>query len=148
MKKLLLIFLFALTSGIISAQDTYKQISYMTGSLRVGGYSVLTKTMNISSYTFTSESARAPILQVYVCDKNKFLGGFIEDENGQTTKILDIKITNIDGGAKFDVVGEKFSKSLTTQDGEMLKEEKTYTIFYMPGVGIWTIYKKGVKVKK
>lgn len=149
MKKSLFIFLFVfLASKIIIAQEPQRQISYMTGSLRVSGYSVLTKTMNISSYTFTSESVRAPILQVYVCDKNNFLGGFIEDEKGQTTKILDIKTSTIEGGVKFEVVGEKFSKFLTTQDGEMLKEEKTYTVFYMPGIGIWTIYKKGAKVKK
>jgi hypothetical protein len=104
--------------------------------------------MDIASYTFTSESVRAPILQVYVCDKFKFIGGVLLNEKGESTKILNIKITDSRDEFRFEVVGEKFSRFLTLSDGEMLFEDKTHTIFYMPSIGVWTIYRKGVKVNK
>lgn len=148
MKKLVFLLCLAIMSCTMSSQEHGKQINYLTGSSIIPGYAVVTKTMDIASYTFTSESVRAPILQVYVCDKSKFIGGTLLNEKGEETKILNLKIHDSSGEFKFEVVGEKFSRFLNLSDGEMLLEDKTHTVFYMPSFGVWTIYRKGVKVKK
>jgi len=142
MNKILttIIVLFSLIA--LGQNDEGKQINYLTGSSQIGGYTVVTKTMNISSYTFTSSSVRAPILQVYVCDKSKFVGGILEDEKGKKTTILNLRLVEFGKELKFEVIGKDFTKYLLVDDGEMLQEEKNFSTFYMSGVGIWKIYKK------
>lgn len=142
MKKYLPTLAIVLICNILISQT--KEISYMTGSLRVPGYKTITKTLNISTYTFTASSVRAPILQVYVCDKRKFIGGILENNKGEKTTIVNMTLVETANDAKFEVVGKDFSRSFTLYEGEMLQEKSNFTIFYTEKVGIWKIYKKTV----
>lgn len=119
--------------------------SYLVGSEKLVGYDV-----KIYSYATTdpkiiktfNNGKTAPVLQLYVIDKAKYIGGILEDQNGKTTIIKNITLEEKDSTLLFKVTGEAFSMSFTLSNGSILKEEEDLTIFFTDKVGTWKINKK------
>lgn len=143
MKKMFLATLYTIVCMFSNAQSKEK-FNYLTGNEKMPGYAVTTKTCCSNDYSIKKEDG-APILQVYVQDKSLFVGGEIENVKGEKTKITDLTLEKMEKYSVFTVKGKKFSISLNTQSGYILKEEKDYTIFYSDGIGIWKIYKNKIK---
>jgi hypothetical protein len=55
---------------------------------------------------------------------------------------MDIKLEEKDSTLMFTVVGKDFSMSFNLNNGAILKEETTLSVFYTEKVGTWKIYKK------
>jgi hypothetical protein len=128
----------------IIIEGTYKdQVIYITGTTKVAGYSVETRTCNASSLNIGSKTP-APILQVYIATKNNFVGEIMTNEKGKKTKITDIKLEPTPTGKDniFTVVGKDFSMGFKLVDGFILLEEKSTIVFYTDGVGVWKVNRK------
>jgi hypothetical protein len=130
---------------LLSQAQNKKEIQYLVGSINFPEYKPVTKIVDVSSYTFTSSNVTAPILHYYVHEKKKFIGGTLFDEKGNSTLILNVKLTEVNNVPKFEIVGKDFSRSFTTKTGIILKEEKAHMVFYTDGVGIWKVNKKTTK---
>jgi hypothetical protein len=89
-----------------------------------------------------SNGRSAPILQVYVMNKNQYIGGTMTDSKNNKTTIKDITLVEKDSTLLFTVVGEKFSMSFTLSTGIILKEEEKSSTFYSDNQGAWVITKK------
>jgi hypothetical protein len=116
---------------------------YMTGSDKIPGYDI--KVLSIEEKKETkkfSNGKTAPILQVYVSNKNKYIGGILEDDKGSRTIIKNITLVEYNNTLVFTVQGSLFSKSFTLEIGSILKEEDNNTIFHTDKIGIWKINKK------
>lgn len=134
MKKVL--FLFCILC--LSRLNAQNNIIYIVGSDKIPGYTVKTCFYNLGK-TKVSVNTTAPILQVYAKNKKEFIGGTLENDKGEKTIIVDIKIILKNNEAFFTVIGKTFSKSLTSSTGTILKEEIMTTTFYTEKNGIWKI---------
>jgi len=119
------------------------QIIYITGTTKVAGYSVITRTVDATSTKIVSK-APAPILQYYISKKNEFIGGELVNAKGKTTKILDMKFeaqpdrkTDV-----FTVFGKDFSMSFKLENGFILSDETSDIVFYVDKSGIWKVKRK------
>ena len=123
---------------------TYKdQVIYITGTAKVAGYSVETRTCNAAYLNITSKTP-APILQVYIATKKNFVGEIMTNEKGKKTKIIDLKLETTPAGKEniFTIVGKDFSMGFKLVDGFILLEEKNTIVFYTEGVGVWKVNRK------
>lgn len=119
--------------------------SYLVGSENLVGYDV-----KIYSYASTdseiiktfNNGKTAPVLQLYVINKTKYIGGVLEDQNGKTTIIKNITLEEKDSTLLFTVTGKTFSMSFTLSNGSILREEENLTVFLTNKVGYWKIHKK------
>jgi len=117
------------------------QVIYITGTEKVAGYSVETRTCNASSINITSKTP-APILQVYISTKQNFVGEIMTNEKGKKTKITDMKLDQTGKENIFTIVGKDFSMGFKLSDGFILLDEKNTIVFYTNGVGIWKVNRK------
>lgn len=146
MKKVLIMFFVVLISTQISAQKKEdNSFEYLVGQRGLAEYDFdvcwHTLPSNVKLNKF-SNGISAPILQVYVFDKKKFIGGKLENSSGLKTEIVNIELREIPKSLIFSVIGRDFNMGFTIEKGAILKEEPDYTVFYTEGVGIWKIYKK------
>jgi hypothetical protein len=164
MKKLFVSFLiFILSHSLVSAQELKKasgpenkiaciekdevgvNFQYMTGSNEMPGY-------EIKVYYFSNEKIKplktfsngksAPILQIYVNNKSKYIGGILESEKGTKTTIKNITLVENGNTLLFTVVGKDFSMSFILENGCLLKEDDNTVVFNTEKVGIWKMNKK------
>lgn len=152
MKKSLLLALFCTTTMFCKAQldkkeavteeDKQNKVTYIIGTTKVAGYSVETRTYNASSLDI--ENKTAPILQVYLATKDKFVGEYLTNEKGKKTKIVDMKLEPTPTGKDniFTVIGKDFSMSFKLTNGFILLDEKNTVVFYTDGVGVWKVNRK------
>lgn len=120
-------------------QEWY-DFSYIVGHHDIVGYepTYCSNKINIKPVIF-SNGMSAPVLQYYVANKNKY--AMIENMSGQKTKLKNIILIPIGNTLFFSVVGNDFSMAFTLENGAILDETETTTIFYTENVGIWKIYK-------
>lgn len=149
MKTLLLLFAFVvvITQSNLKAQtNTYPDsIQYLVGTDTVPGYKLTVcsyPSSKIEPIKKFGNGQCAPILQMYVTNKNKYIGGILENEKGAQTIIKDITLTEDAPTLVFTVVGKDFSMSFNLNSGAILKEEEVDTVFYTENVGPWKINKK------
>lgn len=127
-----------------SSKNKYT-FQYLVGSSKVNGYSMHIQTYsttNVAEVTTFKNGKSAPILQVYVNNKSQYTGGILEDNNGKKTTISDIKLEEKDSTLIFTVVGKEFSMSFNLNNGAILKEDESVSVFYTEKIGAWKIYKK------
>lgn len=138
MKRSLLILLCAITMFCKSQTNEKYQINYITGTPKVSGYSVKTCSIDAAPFNLVQKTP-APILQVYLSEKNKFVGETLTNEKGSQTKIVDMKLESSKNGKDnvFTIVGKDFSMGFNLVNGFILMEEKSTIVFYTDGVGIW-----------
>lgn len=146
MKKVLILFFAVLISTQIKAQPKGdNSFEYLVGKKGLAEYDI-----DVCRYTLPthfmlnkfSNGISAPILQLYVFEKKKFIGGKLENTSGFKTKIINIELREIHNSLVFVVIGKEFNMWFTIESGSILKEGPDYTVFYTEGVGIWKIYKK------
>lgn len=129
------------TQIVLNTADTNFEFNYIVGSSFVPGYPIRTKNMSIKTST-PSKMLNAPILQVYVLQKKEFIGGILEDEKGNKTKITDM-LVSVDGKKiSYTVKGKLFDRGFLLADGAILYEDKTTIVFYTEKIGVWKITKR------
>lgn len=143
-----IILLFLMNLSIYSSSQTPPKdntFEYLVGQRNMAEYSLdvcwYTLPKNVKLVKF-SNGMSAPILQAYVINKSKFIGGKLENTSGLQTEIVDIKLMETPKTLIFNVMGKSFNMGFVLEKGALLKEEENYTTFYTEGVGIWKIYKK------
>lgn len=129
---------------MVNYTDVVKtSFQYMTGSDKIAGYDI--KVLSIEEKKEIKKFSNgkiAPILQVYVSNKNKYIGGILEDDKGSKTVIKNITLFEYNSTLIFTVQGSLFSKSFTLETGSILKEGVNNTIFHTDKIGIWKINNK------
>jgi hypothetical protein len=115
---------------------------YMTGSDKIPGYDIKVLSLEKKETKKFSNGKTAPILQIYVLNKNKYIGGILEDDKGNKTIIKNITLVEYNETLIFTAQGTLFSKSFNLENGSILKEEDKNTVFYTDKIGIWKINKK------
>lgn len=133
--------IFTILSLHIFSQVENMQFSYLVGSKNFPNYQMETHSFDASNYREAIKKP-APILQIYTLKKDSFIGGTLQSEKGNETKIKDIKIVSSDKSTIFTVVGENFSRGFELNGGVILSEESKCIVFYTHKIGIWKIYKK------
>lgn len=120
---------------------------YLVGTKDVPGYEMRVCTYSDSNNAVYkpkvfSNGKSAPILQMYVENKNKYIGGVLEDSSGNKTAIKDIILVEKGSTLEFTVIGKSFSRKMELSSGFLLKETTKETMFFTPGVGPWKILAK------
>ena len=153
MKKI--IFFMLLTSNMFSQTIAYNkpvvitptevgksEFQYVTGSDKIPGYDIKVVSSSKKKIKKFSNGKTAPILQLYVLNNDKYIGGILEDEKENKTIIKNITLSESGKTLLFIVHGSDFSKSFTLDDGSLLVEGEKTTVFYTDKIGIWKINKK------
>lgn len=126
---------------ISSPPSSKYEFMYLVGSARIPGYEMATRTTSIQMSSLSSAVA-APILQVYVLNKRKFIAGILENEKGEKTTIKNMTVVTIGKNVFFNVDGKAFSRGFEINDGIILQEDSLSSVFYTDKVGVWKITKK------
>ena len=131
-------------SLISYSQNTTQTCMYLVGSDKVQGYDIKIQSCEVkidASKTITN----APVMLYFEQNKDLYIGGILENEKREKTKIKNITTTTSTIGeytiTSLVIEGKKFNKTLKTSEGYILSNESSEVIFY-DTKGIWKIHKK------
>lgn len=139
--------LFILISLASFSQENTRRCTYLVGNSKIPGYEFQTQECEITVDSST-DIMGAPVMVYFVQNKDLYIGGMMENGKGEKTKIKNI--TTSTATVKGVVVttmtieGEKFSKSIKTSSGYILKNDNLETVFYDGTSEIWKITRKKI----
>lgn len=146
MKKLLILSLLLVCAFCAHSQSLIKliEITYLEGSQE----ELLEKTYPIKICSLmvekTTNTYKCPVLYYFYENRYKYIGGTIKNyKTGETTKITNMQIKNMDdGNTELVIIGEKHQVIFKADNSELLRIEQNKILFYIKGQNIWEIYKQ------
>ncbi len=141
--KTIITIIIALISFSTFSQNTARYV-YIVGSANVPGYELKTQDGVIDT---SAGEIHSPAMTFFEQNEKLYVGGEMTNAKGKVTIIKDVSIkyeTNENNytTTTLTISGEKFSCSVSTNDGYILKSDKDETTFFDPKLGIWKISKK------
>jgi hypothetical protein len=117
---------------------------YLVGKIDMPGYEIKTQECVIEADKKSIDGA--PIMIYFQQNKSLYIGGTMEDGEGNRTAIKNIKVISEGDGedrkSTLIVEGDEFNKQICTVDGYILMNNSEQTVFYTTGGEIWKILRK------